>query len=82
MACMFVSPLNNIDELIVAPEGIRGKHELPIYIYIYISYDNKRDKRIWIGWRDKKGYIFLFILFLIFRYGYYSEIGMYFVEKI
>jgi hypothetical protein len=31
---MFVSPLNNIDELIVAPEGIRGKHELPIYIYI------------------------------------------------
>jgi hypothetical protein len=34
---MFVSPLNNIDELIVAPEGIRGKHELPIYIYIYIS---------------------------------------------
>jgi hypothetical protein len=34
MACMFVSPLNNIDELIVAPEGIRGKHELPIYIYL------------------------------------------------
>jgi hypothetical protein len=33
---MFVSPLNNIDELIVAPEGIRGKNELPIYIYIYI----------------------------------------------